>query len=306
MVKNDSHNQILTCLIGDPVEHSVSDVMFQYFANIVGLSNYKHVKLHVKRKNVQSLKNAINGLVSLSFRGANVTLPYKQEVIQYLDFIDKSAQQVGAVNTITIKDGKLRGYNTDMYGAVKSIETKLRKIRKSDNILVLGAGGAARAVIGSLPKVSKISVLSIFSNKEAMKKFQHDFLKIGIQLNTDSINDQKLVDAVKDADFIINTTPVGMYPKVDGSVLKKKHFDILKRDVVFSNKYFFDAVFNPFETEFLKLAKKYGSKTCPGIYMMINQGMKAFNLWTGKIIPSNKVESIKKLLQSELNNKYGK
>ena len=297
------HNQIVTCLLGDPVEHSVSDVMFQYFAKLTGVKNYNHLKFRVSKADPENLKIAMRAISALGIAGANITLPYKEDAIKYLDVVDKTARLMGAANTVVNKKGKLVGYNTDGHGAIRAIETKLKSIKSSDKVVIFGAGGAARAIIGSLPRISHVIVLSKTSDLNRTEKLKKDFAKCGVRIETKRLSDQNIISAIKQADFVINATPVGMYPKGSASLIHKHHLDNISKSIIRKIK-FFDAVFNPFETEFLKLAKQYGARTCPGIYMMIYQGIRAFKLWIGKTVPEEKVEEVRNLLQKIINSAY--
>lgn len=300
----DNHRQLITCLIGDPVDHSVSDVMFAYFAKKTGILNYHHLKLYIPHVDAHSIERAMSGLTALHFKGANITLPYKQDVMMHLDEIEQDAKRVGAVNTIVNSDGRLVGYNTDGWGAIRSIESKLRSFTNNDEVLVFGAGGAARAIIGSLPVVSKITIVNRADGRSQSEKVREDFREVGLQLFCEDYSDDKVVSLLEAATYVVNATPVGMFPLVDQSVVDESIFLRLKDQVDFSQKYFFDAVFNPYETLFLQVAKKYGASTCPGIYMMIYQGIRAFELWTGRRFPEDEVENVRNLLQLTINNQY--
>jgi len=305
MPKQPSRNQFVTCLIGDPVEHIVSDVMFQHFAKLTGVENYNHLKFRIFKANPENLKHAMRAIPVFGIAGANITLPYKEKAIKYLNKIDKTVQLTGAVNTIVNKEGKLIGYNTDGYGAIRAIEMKMKLIKDSDKIVIFGAGGAARAIIGSFPKVFRITVLNRISNLERTKRLKVDFARHGIELEIKPITDANIILAVKEANFVINATPVGMYPKGGTSLIHKYHLDSVGKSTI-KKICFFDAVFNPFETEFLNLAKQYGARTCPGIYTMIHQGIKAFKLWTGKNVSEESIEETSKFLRKVINTTYGK
>lgn len=304
-MKQNLNHKTITCLIGDPVEHSVSDVMFQYFAKLVGIKNYSHLKFRINSTNPENLKTALNGISVFGIAGANITLPYKESAIKYLNVIDRTVSLVGAVNTVVNKKGKIIGYNTDGYGALKAIETKLRPIKNSDTVLIFGAGGAARAIIGSLPKISCLTLLVRSSDLSKAKKLKEDFAHGDLKMEIELLTDKNIVSTIRGANLVINTTPVGMYPKSSSSLISKEHLGNVGRSAI-KNIVFFDAVFNPFETRFLKLAKQYGAKTCPGIYMMIYQGIKAFELWTGKTVSGKNTENISRLLQKTINFKYEK
>jgi len=305
MNKRKLHNQTITCLIGDPVEHSVSDVMFGQFAKLTGVENYNHLKFRVAKTNPANLDSALKAVPILGIAGANITLPYKESAMQYLDSVDKTAQFVGAVNTVVNKDGKLIGYNTDGIGVVTAIQKKLKPIKSTHKIVIFGVGGASRAIIGSLPKVSQIILLIRHSDSKRAERLRKDFASYGIDVEYRILTDKNIIFAIKNADFVINATPVGMYPKSGNSLVTKNHLESIGKSKV-KTVAFFDAVFNPFETEFLKLAKRYGARTCPGIYMMIYQGIQAFKLWTGKKVQDRNVEVIASLLKRIIRSKYEK
>lgn len=304
-MKHDHNHKTITCLIGDPVEHSVSDIMFQYFAKLVGIKNYSHLKFRIDRTNPENLKTALKGIRVFGIAGANITLPYKESSMKYLDNVDKTVNSVGAVNTIVNKKGKIVGYNTDGHGALKAIETKLRPIKNSDIVVIFGSGGAARAIIGVLPKISCLTLLVKSSDFNKAKKLKKDFVRRDLKIKINLLTDKNTISAIRDASIVINATPVGMYPKNNNSLISKRHLDGVGRSTI-KNIVFFDAVFNPFETKFLRLVKQYGAKTCPGIYMMIYQGIQAFELWTGRKVPEERVERVAKLLKEIIKSKYEK
>lgn len=305
MPKTPHTNKITTCLIGDPVEHSVSDVMFKYFAELTEIKNYNHLKFRVPRSNPKNLEIAVRSISALDIVGANITLPYKESAIKYLNVVDKTVKSIRAVNTIVNKNGKLVGYNTDGIGAVTAIKKKLKPIKSTHKIVIFGAGGASRAIIGSLPKVSQIILLIRHSDFKRAERLKKDFASYGIDIEYRIFTDKNIISAIKDADFVINATPVGMYPKSDNSLVTKNHLESIGKSKV-KTIAFFDAVFNPFETKFLKLAKRYGALTCPGICMMIYQGIQAFKLWTGKNVQNRNIEAIASLLKGIIKSRYEK
>jgi len=228
-MKQNHNHKTITCLIGDPVEHSVSDVMFQYFAKLAGIKNYSHLKFRIDRTNPENLKTAMKGISVFGIAGANITLPYKESSIKYLDIIDKTVNSVGAVNTIVNKKGKIAGYNTDGHGALKAIETKLRPIKNSDTVVIFGAGGAARAIIGVLPKVSCLTLLVRSSDLNKAKKLKEDFVHRDLKMEIKLLTNKNIVSTIMGANLVVNATPVGMYPKNNDSLISKKHLDNVGR-----------------------------------------------------------------------------
>ncbi len=293
--------QIITCLFGKPVEHSVSDVMLQYFANTTGINNYNHFKFEIQPKEI---KDAIKSLRIFNFSGANITLPYKEKVEKYLHSVDRNAKEIGAINTIVNKNGILVGYNTDGIGAVNSIEKKLRKIKSSDKVTVFGAGGAARAIISEISKkTQKIIILNRKVDINKAFKIKKDFKHVKTPIEVYDLSKKNIINSLS-SDIIINATSVGMYPDKNNSILKKEHLEATNTNL--KEKLFFDAVFNPFITKFLEVSSNYSSHICPGIYMMIYQGVESFRLWTGKKFPEKEVENIRLLLQDTIRKNYEK
>lgn len=281
---------IYSALIGCPVDHSISPILFNYLAKCSDLE-YGHLKINILNKN--KLKNALESLGILGFSGINVTLPYKLDIIKHLDRVSTEAKKIGAVNTVVIKNGHTIGYNTDANGALLAIESKLKTIEPDDRVLVIGSGGAARAVIFALYKKTKKIVILSRNLKEA-ESVSHDFSK-GIILSL-KITDQNIQKYLNLSNIIVNATPVGMYPLINDEIINRT----IWQNVDVKNKYFFDAIFNPYKTTFLKEAEARGAKVCSGTYMMIFQAIKAFNLWTGIKLPELKIEKINNILKKSL------
>ena len=275
---------IVTCLIGDPVEQSVSEYMYNFFAEKVDL-NYSHVKFRIPSRKRSSLKRALQSLRVLNMRGANITFPFKIKVMKYLDEINKDAVLIGAVNLIVNKNGRLVGFNTDGKGALLAIEKHLKNIEPTDKIVVFGAGGAARAIIYEIAKrTQNITVINRAADFYLAKKLRKDFIKIISGIKILPLSNKNLIRTIIEADIIINATPVGMFPRIQNSLLSEINFSKINSFAPIKDKYFFDVVYNPYLTKFLSIAKRYKAKICPGLYMMIYQGLSSFKLWTGKDI----------------------
>lgn len=261
-----------SALIGNPVEHSISPYMYKYFADILKFE-YSHIKIQIDDKN--KLLETLHSLRSLSFVGLNITLPYKTDTLKYLDYVDESVKATGAVNTIKIKNNKFYGYNTDAKGAIESIKLKLFEPTSNDNVLVFGSGGAAKAVVYELSKIAK-KVYIVSRNSDEASFFESKYKNIEIlSYNNDIIIKAILQNQIK---LFINTTPVGMYPNSSSNIMDAQIYSSLGNEYL-SESYFFDAVFNPYKTNFLTTAESYGSKVCSGLYWMIYQGLYSFSLW---------------------------
>jgi shikimate dehydrogenase len=248
----------LCALIGNPVEHSISPNMHNTAFKQLGL-NYVYLAFKV-----ENIREAITGLKEIGFIGANITIPYKVEVIKHLDWVEETTKKIGAVNTVVNSNGILKGYNTDMEGFLKPLEEKTEI--KGKKITLIGAGGAARAIAyGISQKEGKLTILN--RTVEKAKRIAKE-----IKCKYGGLNELKRIDS----EVLINATPIGMFPDVNKSIVQR---NILKNMIVY------DIVYNPIETKLLKEAKQQGCKTINGIEMFINQGAAAFELWTGEKAP---------------------
>lgn len=265
-------------LIGEKLGHSLSpDIHNKIFKdnNIDGLYNLFSVKSVFKNKIVESLK-------TLGVQGCNVTIPYKEVVMQQLDFISDEAKSIGAVNTIFIKDGKAYGYNTDYYGFGKMLERAKVKV-EGKSFFVLGAGGAARSVLKYLEDNNAKTIVLVSRDKsKAAKKFK------GFNINFMNYNE---LDEIKEEFALINATPCGMHPNINSAAVSEK---IIKRF-----KVAIDIVYNPLETKFLKVAKSNGLKTVDGLFMLVGQGVKAEEIWNNIIVDSTTQEEIYESLKKK-------
>ncbi|WP_296790627.1 shikimate dehydrogenase [uncultured Methanobrevibacter sp.] len=262
-------------LIGHPVEHSFSPPMHNAAFKALDM-DYAYVAFDV---DPSDLKSAIEGAQSLNIKGFNVTIPHKIEVMQYLDELDEVAELIGAVNTIDFKN--LKGYNTDGIGAIKAIEAVSPV--KDKNVIVAGAGGASRAISFYLAKYGASSITVLNRNEDKAQSLAGDILASDLidDVKADSIS--KISSCLKDADILVNTTPLGMHPNVDGSVASS--------DDMHENLVVFDAVYNPHETLLLKEAAKAGAKPVYGIKMLLYQGAESFKIWTGSEPPIDVMEN---------------
>ncbi|SDH46696.1 shikimate dehydrogenase [Alteribacillus persepolensis] len=251
-------------VIGHPIGHSMSPAIHNDQFQHQGLPYFYHAF------DVDSLdlKHAIEGMKRLGVSGFNVTVPHKVEVMQYLDDIEDDAQTIGAVNTVVSQDGRLIGYNTDGKGYLTSLLQTVGEKLHDNRVLVIGAGGAARAVITALNNygVKQLAVTNRTPSKaETIKDRVNPTMRIM------EMNEAK--DKLDQFDVIINTTSVGMPPQQDNVPLE---VTALKDNALLS-----DLIYNPLETKWLQQGKSYGAQTLNGIGMFVGQGAVAFELWTG-------------------------
>ncbi|MBW2607690.1 MAG: shikimate dehydrogenase [Deltaproteobacteria bacterium] len=252
-------NTEIYAVLGDPISHSLSPVMHNgAFSHV----NYNGVYLAFRAKEIGK---AISAIKALGIKGAGITIPHKVTVMEFLDEIDDTAGKIGAVNTIINRRGIITGYNYDSIGAVKAIKEKTGINNKA--VAILGAGGAARSVgYGIISEGGRLTILNRTKDKGE---------KLAADLGSEfcPLEDFKRVKY----DILINTTPVGMEPNVDGMPIEKKHLN--KGMIVM------DIVYNPLKTRLLRVAEDMGCKTIDGVSMFVFQGAGQFELWTGKKAP---------------------
>ncbi|MEM3054611.1 MAG: shikimate dehydrogenase [Candidatus Bathyarchaeia archaeon] len=260
------------CVIGDPIEHSLSPVMYN--------AAFRHLKMDAVyvafKVEKENLKGALKGMRSLGICGMNVTMPHKTAIINYLDEIDPTAKFVGAVNTVLNKNGKLAGFNTDGVGTIKALKEN-GVDPKGKKFLLLGAGGAGRAIAFQLAReADELTILNRDPNKAKLlagvlqKKFKTKVIGNGLTYNI-------LKERLKKMDVLINATSVGMHPHEDQTLVEKA---LLRPELVVM-----DIVYNPVETKLLKDAKSVGAKVIHGIDMLVFQGAASFEVWWNRSAP---------------------
>lgn len=260
------------CVIGDPIEHSLSPVMYN--------AAFRHLKLDAVyvafKVEKENLKGALKGMRSLGICGMNVTMPHKTAIINYLDEIEPTAKFVGAVNTVLNKNGKLAGFNTDGVGTIKALKEN-GVDPKGKKFLLLGAGGAGRAIAFQLAReADELTILNRDPNKAKLlagmlqKKFKTKVIGNGLTYNI-------LKERLKKMDVLINATSVGMHPHEDQTLVEKA---LLRPELVVM-----DIVYNPVETKLLKDAKSVGAKVIHGIDMLVFQGAASFEVWWNRSAP---------------------
>ncbi len=266
-------------IFGYPVKHSKSPV-FQNSAFSYLNINAVYVPFEVKP---EELEKAVEGLKALNIKGVNITIPHKEEVIKYVDELSEEVKFIKASNTIKNVNGKLYAYNTDAYGFITGL--KLLEPNLTDKIaLVIGAGGASRAVIYSLLKENIKKVILANRNIARAENLRYDFKNLskefGEKINIINIAD--IENNLTKADIVVNTTPVGLKdddkPIFNYDKLEKRHIVV---DIVYK------------KTPLLQVAEKKGCKWQDGYPMLIYQGAKSFEIWTGKEAP---IDVMKKAL----------
>ena len=274
------------CVIGDPIEHSLSPAMHNAVFAKLDL-NCTYTAFNIKP---EDLGDAIKDMKSQGIGGVNVTIPHKVNVMDHLDELSEEARIIGAVNTIKIGE-KLVGYNTDGMGALMALKNNGADPR-GKQVLLLGSGGAARAIAVTLALSGDIKSLMIFGIVEdELKKLVDDISKnTKISPKGRSLNDNTLKDALSDADILIHATPIGMHPKTDDTLVTA---DLMHKDLKLM-----DIVYTPLETKLMMEAKEAGLKTIiGGIDMFVNQGAEAERIWLDIDAP---VDLMKEVVLNEL------
>jgi shikimate dehydrogenase len=235
--------------------------------------NFVYVAFKVAKENVEK---ALQGTRAFGIKGLNVTMPLKTAVIPHLDRLAPEAEKMGAVNTILNDNGRLIGYNTDGLGALESLKANGQN-PAGKNILILGAGGAARAVAFSLCKEANAIVI-LNRTVEKAKILAEELNKtFGKTVRHGRLNYETLAKEIKNADILVNATSIGMTPHENETPVNMK---LLRQDLTV-----FDLVYNPPETKLLREAKAVRAKTVEGLSMLVYQGALSFEIWTGKKAP---------------------
>ncbi|MEA1882163.1 MAG: shikimate dehydrogenase [Candidatus Marinimicrobia bacterium] len=272
-------------VIGDPIAHSLSHVLHQEI--------YRQLGLEAEFEKIHVMPNALHSFMKENeLDGFNVTIPHKQSIIPFLDELDESVQTIGAVNCV--HNGK--GYNTDWIGFTMAMELNDVELSGKD-CLIVGAGGAARAIAFALIKseVKSITIINRTIEKaENLKQWAEKLSDIPVHTQSQehvNISTSLNPGAQTHEHLIINCTPLGMWPDTESMPEVK-----IQKDQVLA-----DTIYNPLETAWLKTGKEKGAKTIGGLDMFIAQGLASADIWFGeKISEKIKLEDIKKVLKSEL------
>lgn len=255
-------------LIGEKLGHSYSPEIHRAIFELSGTKG-EYTLIELKKDELQSF---FSNAVQQEYKGLNVTIPYKTAVIPFMDEISEEAGKIGAVNTISLKNG-IKGFNTDYYGIEYTFWKNGISIA-GKNVLVAGSGGAAKSVIAYLndENVGKIYIAS--RNPGNITKEDEIITPVSYEEIT----------KYAPYDIIINTTPVGMYPNVGFSPLAFEHIK--------GAEFLFDLIYNPAVTELMKLAEKHAIPNVNGLYMLVAQAVKAQEIWNGKEFEKGFVDSV--------------
>ncbi|SKA82658.1 shikimate dehydrogenase [Clostridium sp. USBA 49] len=254
-------------LLGGKLSHSFSPEIHSIIFEKTNTDAYYHL-FEIKKEDI---KHAVKALQVLGVAGVNVTIPYKVEIMEFLDEISIEAKKIGAINTIVFKDNKTYGYNTDYYGFGMTLD-KFNVNVKDKKIVLLGTGGVSKAIVQYLYDNNAKEITYVTRDKN---KFCG---------NKNKIIDYNELNNIKNQDIIINCTPCGMFPNIEESPVNKEIFENYTTAI--------DLIYNPKETKFLKYAYEKKLKTINGLYMLIAQAVKSQELWMNKKIEKKVVDEV--------------
>ena len=267
----------LAAVVANPIKHSISPFIHN---SAFEATNTNGVYL-AWEVDAAELAETVANIRRYQMYGINLSMPYKEQVIPYLDQLSEEACLIGAVNTVVNREGTLIGYNTDGKGFFKSLPSfKISRKR----LVLLGAGGAAKAILAQAI-LDGVSQISVFVRSSSMEKTRHYLEKIqnatGFRVDLFALEDvQDLQDSITKADLLVNATSVGM----DGSSQPIPTSIVLPEKLLVA-----DVIYQPFETPFLKWAKNQGNQSINGLGMLLYQAAEAFELWTGKEMPTDQI-----------------
>lgn len=270
--KSDFINSPHYMVIGNPIGHSLSPFMHNVALKYHGL-NAEYIALQLEINEVSEFAAWCN---MDSFLGCNITIPFKEMMLEVVDEIDKSAKDIGAINTILKESNSLVGYNTDVYGFVSPL-FDLEELISGARAIVFGTGGASKAVKAGLIQLG-IEEIVFVSRNPANKS------RLGDSSIIKTVDYFQWQSYAEEASIFVNTTPLGMFPKIEDSVLNERDAHLVE------GKICYDLIYNPVMSSFLRIADQAGSVIINGLDMFVQQGNRSFELWTGKTFPSELIK----------------
>ncbi len=262
-------------IIGNPIEHSMSPVIQNKAIEALGL-DYVYIPFQVKK---EDLGKVFDSFKAINLRGFNVTIPHKQNVMPLLNSITDTAKAIGAVNTVWLTQDGWHGTNTDIDGFIAPLK-KLNRNWSNITPLVLGNGGASRAVIVGCTQLGCQEINVVGRNIDKLINFKKTWVESKLPCEISISEWDYLSDLISESELIVNTTPIGMSPKVDASP-----FTHLESLLVQSNSIVYDLIYTPRPTLFLQQAQKQGAIIIDGSEMLVEQGAVGFEIWTGESAP---------------------
>ena len=268
-------------IIGDPIEHSLSPVMHNAAIAKLGL-DYVYIPFPVKEEN---LEVALEGFKAIDLVGFNITIPHKQSIIPFLTEVQPAAKVIGAVNTVWRTEKGWSGTNTDLLGFIAPLK-KLDRDWNSLNPLVLGHGGAARAVIAGLSSLGCLQINVVGRNPDKLARFYQSWQAAQEISSSLKIHYwDNLASLIQETKLLINTTPVGMSPHTNQSPVSSELMATLSSDAIA-----YDLIYTPSPTRFLQLAQQQGAMVIDGLEMLVQQGAAALEIWLQQSVPVQTME----------------
>jgi shikimate dehydrogenase len=270
----------LCAVIGNPVSHSLSPAMHNRAFEELGL-DFVYLAFRV-----EDVRSAVSGMRALeNFRGMSVTIPHKVAIIEHLDEITEVDRQIGSINTVVNEGGKLRGFGSDGPGARQALQESGVEVA-GQPVLILGSGGAARAISFDLAHRAPPSSLVILGViEDELEALVRDLRKrTGVNVTGEALTDASLARRLVESRVLIHATPIGMHPRENESLVPPElmHADLAVMDIVY----------NPYETRLLAEARARGIETIPGIEMFVNQALFQFEAWTGERAPKRVMKQV--------------
>jgi shikimate dehydrogenase len=257
-------------VIGHPVSHSLSPLMHNAALAKLGL-DYVYLPFPVAPEN---LERAIAGFASIGVVGFSITIPHKQAILPLLSEISPIAQAIGAVNTVTRQGDKWVGTNTDVAGFIAPLQTTYHQDWSQKKAVILGNGGAARAVVAGCIQLGLAEIHVVGRNLQKLQAFTQSWQNSPFADKFQMHEWQELPNLLHQANLLVNTTPMGMYPHVDESPLSSQEMGYLPGDAIV-----YDLIYIPKPTKFLHLAEKQGAIMIDGLEMLVQQGAAALKIW---------------------------
>ncbi|MFO5441358.1 MAG: shikimate dehydrogenase [Dolichospermum sp.] len=257
-------------VIGHPVEHSLSPLMHNAALTNLGL-DYVYLPFAIAPEN---LTTAIAGFASIGVVGFSITIPHKQAILPLLSEISPIAQAIGAVNTVVNKGNKWLGTNTDVEGFIAPLQTTYHQDWSQKKAVILGNGGAARAVVAGCIQLGLAEIHVVGRNLQKLQVFEQSWQNSPFADKFQVHEWTELPNLLHQANLLVNTTPIGMYPHVEQSPLSSQEMGYLPGDAIA-----YDLIYIPKPTKFLHLAQKQGIVTIDGLEMLVQQGAAALKIW---------------------------
>ncbi|MFS0513410.1 shikimate dehydrogenase [Nostoc sp. UIC 10607] len=276
-------------VIGHPVEHSLSPAMHNAAIAHLGL-DYVYLPFPIEPQN---LEVAIAGFAAIDVVGFSVTIPHKQAIMPLLSKITPLAQTIGAVNTVSRQNNQWVGTNTDIEGFIAPLQTTYQQDWSQKVAVILGNGGAARAVVAGCHQLGFAKIHVVGRNVQRLQEFANSWSNSPISENLQVHQWEELPKLIPQANLLVNTTPIGMYPKVDESPLSLEVIANLPKGAIA-----YDLIYIPKPTQFLQQAEKQGAIAIDGLEMLVQQGVAALKIWLQQeTVP---VEVMRQALQKHL------